>query len=346
MASKRVEPALRLRLTPLHLRPSPEHSHDYAFDSLPLRFDRRCGAAALLTIYLGAANAQSEASAFSALSALPIAVSVAAPVMFFSASVTLVTFAAAAHVGRSGENKPPAVDAIQRSIALAEHTARQLDQSGAQVVVLARMGQNLAEHNVRYSHLGMAYRDDDGKWREGGKGPVVWRVVHKLNQCRTSHAALYRQGLGEFFLDDLYRYEAAVVIPKPGVQAKLLPMLKDHARLAQLNTPADSMVAYPWSTTYQQSNQWAIETFAMTQEPAAQTRKRAQAWLQLQGYQPTTLHIPALKRLGGRITAANIAFDDHPNEKRFEGRIETVTVDSVFAWLKRAGLGGPVQVIR
>ena len=250
--------------------------------------------------------------------------------------MALVTVAAAAHAGRSCENKPPAVDAIQRSMALAEHTAKALDRSGAQVVVIARMGQNLAEYNVRYSHLGLAYRDASDKWR----------VVHKLNQCGTSRASVYRQGLGEFFLDDLYEYEAAVVIPKPEVQAKLLPMLKDNARLAQLDTKAYSMVAYPWATTYQQSNQWAIETFAMTQEPAVQTRERAQAWLQLQGYEPQALRISALKRLGGRMTAANIAFDDHPNEKRFADRIETVTVDSVFAWLKRSGLGGPVQVIK
>ena len=106
------------------------------------------------------------------------------------------------------------------------------------------------------------------------------------------------------------------------------------------------MITYPWAVAYQQSNQWAIETLAMTQEPAASTRERAQAWLKLQGYQPTTLHITAFKRLGARMTAANVAFDDHPNEKRFSDRIETVTVDSVFAWLNRSGLGGPVQVIR
>ena len=255
-----------------------------------------------------------------------------------AALVAAVGFVAssAAHAGRSCENKAPSVDGVQRAMRLAEHTARQLDQSGAQVVVLARAGQNLSEYRVRYSHLGLAYRDADDRWR----------VVHKLNQCGSARASVYRQGLGEFFLDDLYEYEAAVVIPKPDVQAKLLPMLRDNARLAQLNTPAYSMVAYPWAQTYQQSNQWALETFAMAQEPAAQTRERAQAWLQLQGYEPTTLRIPALKRLGGRLTAANIAFDDHPNDKRFSDRIETVTVDSVFAWLNRSGLGGPVQVIR
>ena len=171
-------------------------------------------------------------------------------------------------------------------------------------------------------------------------------MVHKLNQCGTARASVYRQGLGEFFLDDLYRYEAAAVVPTPEVQARLLPALRDNARLAQLDTPAYSMVAYPWAQTYQQSNQWALETLAMTQDPAATSRVRAQAWLRLQGYEPTTLRIPALKRLGGRLSAANIAFDDHPNEKRYSDRIETVTVDSVFAWLGRSGLGGAVQVIR
>jgi len=241
------------------------------------------------------------------------------------AGAALALAASAAHAGRSCENRPPKVDTVQRAMLLAEHTANRLDQSGARVVALARVGQNLSEYGVHYSHFGLAYRDDSGRWR----------VVHKLNHCGTARAAVYRQGLGEFFLDDLYEYEAAIVIPTPEVQSHLLPVVRDNARLAQLNTPSYSMVAYPWAQTYQQSNQWALETLA-----------RGRARIKLQGYTPTTLHIGPLKRLGGRLTAANIAFDDHPNEKRFTDRIETVTVDSVFAWLNRSGLGGTVQVIR
>ena len=62
------------------------------------------------------------------------------------------------------------------------------------------------------------------------------------------------------------------------------------------------------------------------------------AWQQFKGYQPTVLKLGPVTRLGGRMTAANVAFDDHPNAKRFSDRIETVTVDSVFAWLQRAQL--------
>jgi hypothetical protein len=242
-----------------------------------------------------------------------------------TAAVCAATLAVAtsAEAGRSCEARPPSVDSVARSLALAEHAAARLDASGARVVVLARAGQNLSEYGLRYSHFGLAYRDGEGR-------AAVWRVVHKLNACGTAQAAVYRQGLGEFFLDDLFQYEAAVVVLSPDVQDRLLPVLRDNSRVGQLNTAAYSMVAYPWSVRYQQSNQWAIETLASAQEPAASTRERAQAWLKLQGYEPTTLRISALKRLGARMTAANVAFDDHPNDKRFSDRIETVTVDSVF----------------
>ena len=256
--------------------------------------------------------------------------------------VALVAFAAAtsaAHAGRSCEHRPPTAVSIGRAMQLAERTAARLTQSGASVVVIARAGQNLSEYGLRYSHLGFAYRDGEGH-------AAVWRVVHKLNQCATARASIYRQGLAEFFLDDLWQYEAAVVVLAPQAQAHLRPLLVDNVAVARLDTPAYSMVAYPWSDRYQQSNQWALETLALAEDPAAATRERAQAWLRLHGYEPTTLHLSAFKRLGARMVSANVAFDDHPNEKRFSDRIETVTVDSVFRWLERDGLGGPAQVIR
>jgi hypothetical protein len=253
--------------------------------------------------------------------------------------VVLAFASGAANAGRTREQHvPPSAGTIARATTLAEHTAARLDQSGARVVVLARDGQDLSEYGLRYSHLGFAYRESAGK---------PWRVVHKLNQCDSAPASLYRQGLGEFFLDDhLWQYEAAVVVLAPEAQARLLPALVDNARIARLDTPAYSMVAYPWSERYQQSNQWAIETLALAEDPAADSRGRAQAWLRLKGYEPTTMHLSALKRLGARMFAANVAFDDHPDGKRFADRIETVTVDSVFRWLDRSGLGGKVQVIR
>lgn len=46
------------------------------------------------------------------------------------------------------------------------------------------------------------------------------------------------------------------------------------------------------------------------------------------------------------MTRANVAFDDHPNAKRFSDHIETVTVESIFAWRRCAQLAGPATVAR
>ncbi len=248
--------------------------------------------------------------------------------------------APAAHAGRPCEDKPMTAEEVSRGMTLADATRKRLDATGAEVVVLARAGQDLGRWGLRWSHLGFAYRDTSVQ------GQAVWRVAHKLNHCGTAEGVLYRQGLGEFFLDRPYRYEAAFVVPKPDVQAKLLPVLKDNFRVAMLDTPSYNMVAYPWATQYQQSNQWAIETMASAMEPAASSRPQAQRWLQLKGYEPTTLKIGAFERLGARVGMAHIAFDDHPNSKRYSDRIETVTVDSVFAWLNNVGLGDKVQIVR
>ena len=257
------------------------------------------------------------------------------PVLFAALLASACTAALDAHAGRNCEAQAPSALNVERALDLAQRTAQALDASGADVVILARAGQDLSRYKLQWSHLGLAYRDG-----------AQWRVVHKLNSCGSAQADLYRQGLGEFFMDDLHDYQAAWVVLSADLQAQLRPLLHDNQRVRRLHTPSYSMVAYPWAQTYQQSNQWAIETLALAQEPSATTRLRAQAWLQFQGYEPTVLRISPLVRLGARMTAANVAFDDHPDAKRYSDRIETVTVDSVFAWLPRAGLSGPVQVLR
>jgi hypothetical protein len=247
--------------------------------------------------------------------------------------------AASAHAGRGCNEKPPTVQAVTRGMELAERTRQALDASGQDLVLLARVGQDLRKYGVHYSHLGFAYREADGN------GGHVWRVLHKLNECGSDNAAIYRQGLGQFFLSDPFRYEAGFAAPVRAYQQRLLPVMTDRQRALAMHRRAYSMVSYVWSDKYQQSNQWVLETMAAAMLPAGASRAQAQAWLMVQGYEPAVLRLGALERLGGRITAANIAFDDHPADKRYSGRIETVTADSIFRWLKKAGLGGsPVTV--
>jgi hypothetical protein len=254
------------------------------------------------------------------------------------ATASLAGIATPAHAGQNCEARRPSLDSIRRDLALAASVAQQLDdlaqRDGARVAFIARAGQDLSKYGLRYSHLGIAYRDEAAV---NGRG--AWRVVHKLNECGSNRGTLHRQGLAEFFSDGLYLHEAGVVALKPAIATRIIEQLKDDSLLATLHEPRYNMLAYPWSGPYQQSNQWAIETLALLIEPGVVSRAAARDWLRRQDYRPTTLQIDPLQRLGARVGTAHIAFDDHPFGRRMGGQIDTVTVDSVFAWLERSGLG-------
>ncbi|MDT9001727.1 DUF2145 domain-containing protein [Paucibacter sp. APW11] len=241
--------------------------------------------------------------------------------------------------GRPCEEKPLSMQELTQGLNLAQLTAQRLNASGAQVVLLARAGQDLSKYGLIWSHLGLAYKTEY-------EGRPVWRVLHKLNHCGTADAGIYRQGLGEFFLDRPHRYEAAYVVLSPAMQAQLLPWLNQPQRLMVLHEPRYSMLAYPWSTRYQQSNQWVLEALALAADTRLQDRAQAQAWLKAHDYRPSDLKLSTVTRLGARVSMANIAFDDHPSARRFSGHIETITVDSMFAWLSRAGLSEPAVFIK
>ena len=244
----------------------------------------------------------------------------------FAALAFALALTAPAHAGQACTEKTPTPDSIRKGLTLALKTRNALDASGAQVAIVARAGQDLSRYGLTYSHMAYA-------WRDHPKGR--WFVVHELNRCATAESDLYDEGLGNFFLDDPYRYEALIVIPSLEVQARLAAQLT-RDRATAMHQRHYNMVAYPWSTKYQNSNQWAVELLAaaLAPEGAITSREMAQAWLKQSGFVPTTLHLGLLTRLGGRMTRANIAFDDHPNEKRFSDRIETATVEAVVGFLE------------
>lgn len=242
-------------------------------------------------------------------------------------AVCAASLSAPVRAGQNCNDARPSPQTVARSMELAQQTAQALEadyrQRGTRVVLLARAGQDLSRYGQTWSHVGWAYRSSQGPWR----------VVHKLNQCGTDQAMLMRQGLGEFFLDDLWRYQAVwSAAPQPLADA-LWRLLQDNRRATALHQRRYNMLSYTWGTRYQQSNQWALETLALAAEPAVGTREQAQAWLRFKGYQPSVLKIRALTRLGANATRANIAFDDHPNAQRFSNRIETTTADSILQWL-------------
>lgn len=240
------------------------------------------------------------------------------------AAFTIALAAAPARAGTACEARPASAATFAKAMALAERTAAALDQAGAEVVLIARAGQDLSKYQLRFSH--MAYT-----WRDHPQGR--WLVVHELNQCGTASSNLFDQGLGNFFLDDMYAYETRIVVPSAAAQQKISAMLRSRLPL-QLHQARYNMLAFPFSTSYQNSNQWLLETWAAAlSDQAVSDRAQAQRWLRQAGYRPITIEIDAMTRLGARISRANISFEDQPFERRMAGYIDTVTVDSVLRFV-------------
>jgi hypothetical protein len=241
-------------------------------------------------------------------------------------AVVLASSAAAAAAGTPCEGRQDSPERARLSLAMADASLAALDQMDDEVVLIARAGQDLSKYRLTYSHMGFALRA-----HPAGR----WSVVHKLNECGTASSALYDQGLAIFFSDSPFRYQAGIWRLSPGIQARLKQVLLGKKAKDYLE-PDYSLVAYPFSPRYQNSNGWVLELLAYAAAPEgdANTRQTAQSWLKSNGYMPTQLELGTLTRLGARVTKANVAFDDHPPELRWKGHIQTVTVDSIVTWLR------------
>ncbi len=235
-------------------------------------------------------------------------------------------FQAPAYAGQFCTEHPPGPDALRQGLQLALKTRDTLVTSGATVALLGRVGVDLSEYGLRYSHAGLA-------WRDHPQGH--WLVVHQLNQCATAQSHLFNEGLGNFFLDTPFAYETLIVIPSQAMQQELVTLLSSSLP-HQLHQPSYSMIANPWQTRYQNSNQWLLEVLAVAfSESEVQNRLQAQHWLRQNGYHPSQVHLSALQRIGARLFSANVQFDDHSLADRIAGRYQVVTVESVVRFLSQ-----------
>lgn len=230
------------------------------------------------------------------------------------------------YAGQNCEPSPPqTVEQLTYVSNLANKITTALKEKNVKVGLIARVGQDLSAYNVKYSHMGFVYQDEQG-----------YSVIHELNTCGTAESALFSQGLGNFFLDIPFTYETMTFVPSPQLQDKLYDILINE-KFKQFHEKKYNMLAFPFSTKYQNSNQFILENlaFAMSKEFVISDRKSAQTWLQLSGYEPSTINIGTFTRLGARMTKVNITFDDHPFDRRMSGFIDTATVDSIFKFMEK-----------
>ena len=208
---------------------------------------------------------------------------------------------------------------------------QKLNQLNPEVALVARVGSDLRQYGLHYSHLAFAVKNYPG-------APGKWTIIHLLNECNTPHSSLYKQGLMNFFLDDLYTLEYQITIPNHETQIKLYQALQPK-KLHTLHNKQYSMIAYPFSNKYQNSNQWILEVIAATLSPKSViSRDSAQHYLLKTDYKPSIIKIDMLSKLGASMFNNHIKFDDHPAQEKRSNQFATVSVISVVNYLRHQGV--------
>ncbi len=242
-----------------------------------------------------------------------------------SLALILACLAPTAIAGTACNTHAITPEQLQRATTTAMHVRQALDASDAPVAMIARVGTDLSEYGLHYSHVGFAVREHED-------GP--WTVVHLLNQCGSPRAGLYAQGLVNFFADDLISYEAKIVYFEPEFARALAAHLRNDGGRTQFE-PRYNVIARYDSKTYQNSTAWALEQLIAASMPNARvTRGVAHQAMKTRGFQPDIIDIPYSQRVLGGLFSANTVFTDHSVGARLSGHYAVVTVRAILRFAR------------
>jgi len=243
----------------------------------------------------------------------------------------LIQAGPAAARGGNCATQPLAADALAAAMDASQTLFDTLQRLDAELAIIGRYGSDLSNRGLKYSHAAFV-------WRDHPKGR--WSVVHLLNLCGDDTGGLFEQGLLNFFLDDPFRLDIKLLVPAPELQKGIVREISS-ARAFRLFQPEYSILANPWASRYQNSNQWLMEVTALAQAGAVHAvppaRTVAQDWLRRHNFQGTTIYVSPLEQMFGGLFQANLRFDDHPQGARMRGAYEVVTVRAVEEYLQRTG---------
>jgi len=245
----------------------------------------------------------------------------------------LKRFMALVLVGLAGTTTLPAVRAGQDCVPtplsatqLADAAATSvgvrdlLDEADRPVALIARVGNDLSQHGLHFSHVGIVLRDHPtGRWR-------VW---HLLNECGTDHAGLHLHGLFDYFAGHLTRQDAKIVFLDTAIEPKLIAAIED-GRAVRLFQPRYNVLAKPGSRRTQNSTAYILELLA-TAADGSVTDDRARNWQRIApDFDADIIHVAWGKRVLAGLARQNVDFTDHSVGTRLAGDYPVVTVRSIF----------------
>lgn len=206
----------------------------------------------------------------------------------------------------------------------------ELDQSGHKVALMARSGLDLRRFGIRYSHAGVSLQASEN---------TPWSVRQLYYACDERKPRVYDQGISGFLLgtdNPNVGYISVVFLPGDKADELARAALDKRQALSVLGA-SYSANAYPFSTRYQNCNQWLIELLAAAWgQPDAQAdvpgpaepptssnpsysadpswRSQAQSWLKAQAYAPTDIDVGSRWLMWAGTFIPFVHSDDHPQQ--------------------------------
>ena len=250
----------------------------------------------------------------------------------------LLALASAAAHAMSVEvcDRPKEPSADQRDVML-RFTAivrEELAGSRQQVALIARSGLDLHRLHTRYSHEGVALKDNGGQ---------PWSVRELYYSCEDHKPRIYDEGFAGFVMgtDDADNgYVSLVFLPPDHADPLRATAVDKHHALGVLGA-SYSANAYPFSTRHQNCNQWVMELLAdawgasdAEDHSDADVRTRAQAWLRAQGYLPTVFTVSAHPMTWLPAFVPWLSNDDHPPEEIAHGRYNVSMPSSIETFVQ------------
>jgi hypothetical protein len=205
-----------------------------------------------------------------------------------------------------------------------------LDASGEEVALLSRTGIDLKNLGIRFSHSGVSLKRG---------GDVPWSVRQLYYACDEGRPRLYDQGVAGFLFntdDPTIGHVSIVLLPREQAD-QLMRAALDKPRALRLLAARYSANAYPFSTRYQNCNQWVAELLATAWGDLADgsdLRERAQAWLAANGYEPQPVNVDSHWLKFAATFMPLVHLDDHPEDDRFGLRFRVSLPSSIEAFVR------------
>jgi hypothetical protein len=185
----------------------------------------------------------------------------------------------------------------------------ELERSGAQAVLMARSGLDLARFSVRYSHAGVSLK---------ASTESPWAVRQLYYACDEQTPRIFDQGLSAFLMgtdQPSLGYISVVLLPS-AEEAQLASSALNNATALALLSTSYRANAYAFSLNHQNCNQWLAELLATAWgSPTAPSRANAQQWLSMERYVPSPIEVGSrLLMWAGATFVPYLTNEDHPAE--------------------------------